>query len=100
MKRRKLPRSGAEMGVSVIGLLKFLITDGKNCSEYWRKHGANLNAAIKDALPLIERLRQNAMPESETAHTVEQALRKVEQTTRIGPNHNDPVDNYDRNAGG
>ena len=87
------------MGVSIIGVLKFLILERGALSEFGKKHAVNINAALRDALPLIEKLRQAAMPESETAERAEVVVRKAEQLTRHDPVNNPPPGEPGRDAG-
>lgn len=81
------------MGISVIGTLKFLILNRKELTEYGKKHSANLNAALRDALPLIEKLRQSAFSESESAQKVQEVVSKAEELTRYNDTTN-PAPGY------
>lgn len=57
------------------GTLVFLFTECRDISAFWAKHGSNLSAALKDALPLIERFRARVAPTNETVKQVEAAVK-------------------------
>jgi hypothetical protein len=78
------------------GTLVFLFAERNELGGFWTKHGANLNAALKDALPLIEKYRASVAPTNETVKHVEAVVRKASEDPR---NKNDADFAYNQNAG-
>jgi hypothetical protein len=63
--------------VSIFGTLVFLFQERGELAGWQQKHLANVTAAIKDALPIVERYRQRVSPDNETVKQVEAALHQV-----------------------
>lgn len=80
------------------GTLVFLFAERAALSDYWAKHGSNLSAALRDALPLIEQYRSRVAPTNETVKHVEAVVRKATEPTWPQPAQGDP-ENWNPNAG-
>lgn len=63
--------------MSVFGTLIFLFQERRELVGWQQKHLANVTAAIKDAIPIVERYRQRVLPDNETVKQVEAALHQV-----------------------
>lgn len=59
------------------GTLAFLFKERSDLSAYWERHGANLSAALRDALPLIERYRSRVAPTSDAVMRLEAVARRA-----------------------
>jgi hypothetical protein len=79
------------------GTLFFAIAKRAELGAYWQKHGQNLSAALRDALPLIEEYRSRVAPTNDAVKQVEAAVRTAAQEDPR--NRNDADFTYNPNAG-
>lgn len=80
--------------MNIFGILVFLFQERTELAQWQQKHLANVTAAIKDALPIVERYRQSVAPNSDIVKHVESAMKKTtlpqpgDQDYPINPNPN------------